>query len=265
MRARRLALPRDGAIPPIEGAVVYLRSFREDLKGQRGVTTRIAYGATGLIAEEEQLVESLSSVGPVVAVGEPNERLPALGAARLHFQQDEWRQGVVTLLHRAGLVVIRPGPLSPGVRWEIEQVLKQAQPRRLVLIVDGATGRRQDSDLAQFAAKFNSLLPVPLPTTYAKAKLYTLGTIRAFVCFADDWSPTLLPVTVGLVPFLRRAVKKRLVPYYRSFAAGADPPRLSAALAAVVGRDGRDLVRHGLAVPSLGCRSGDRAIFLLTP
>ena len=101
------------------------------------------------------------------------------------------------------------------MRWEIEQVLKQAQPRRLVLIVDARNGPGRNSDLAQFAAKFNSLLPVPLPTTYAKAKLYTLGTIRAFVCFADDWSPTLLPVTVGLVPFLRRAVKKRLVPYYR--------------------------------------------------
>ena len=94
--------------------MVYLRSFGEDLKGQQGVTTRIAYGATGLIAEEEQLVKSLSSVGPVVAVGEPNERLPALGAARLHFQQDEWRQGVVTLLHRAGNVRHSTRAIEPG-------------------------------------------------------------------------------------------------------------------------------------------------------
>jgi hypothetical protein len=241
MRSRRLALPKDAAVPPIKGAVVYLRSFGEDLKGQQGVTTGIAYGATGLITEEEQLVESLSSVGPVIAVGEPNERLPALGAARLHFEQEEWRRGVLALLHEASLIVIRPGPFSPGVRWEIQQVLKRAEPERLVLIVDGAPGKRQDSDLAEFAARFNSLLPRPLPATYGRAKLYRLGTIRAFVCFGDDWIPTLLPVTVGLVPFLRRAVRRRLAPYYKEalrpvltrLGCPPAPPPLSAAMVGI--------------------------------
>ena len=242
-RQRRLALVQDGAVPALKGAVVYLRSFGEDSKAAQGISSGVAYGASGLITEEEQLVKSFSSIGPVIAVGEPNEQLPPLGASRLHFRQDEWQPGVQKLLREGALVAIRPGSFSPGVRWEIQQALSHVPPQRLVLIVGGRAGKNQDSDLARFATEINPMLPRPLPTSYSKRRLYTLGTVRAFVRFDDQWNPTLLPVAVDLVPIFRRSTNKRLVPYFSralqpvTTSLGYPAPRVpvSAAMVIIIG------------------------------
>jgi len=212
--ARRLRLAKEGPLPPAKGAVIYLRSFAEDSKTDQGVSSG-ALGNLGLITEEEQLVASLSSVGSVIAVGRPHEQLPELGATRLHFTQDEWQEGVHKLLREGSVAVIRPGSFSPGVRWEIQQALKQLTPEHLLLIVGGRAGTHQDSDLAEFAAQVSPMLPHPLPTSYDGRKLYRLGTIRAFVRFDSRWTPTLLPVAIDLVPYFRRTISRRLVPYYQ--------------------------------------------------
>lgn len=88
-------------------------------------------------------------------------------------------------------------------------------PERLLLVVDGRVGKHQDSDLAGFAAQLNTMLPCSLPNSYGGKKLYRFGSVRAFVCFDKSWNPTLLPLTVDLVPFFRRSVRRRLVPYIR--------------------------------------------------
>lgn len=216
-RARRLKLLAKGAVtPPAEGGVLYLRSFSEDAKTGAGVSSGVAFGGSGLITEEEQLVAALSSVGPTVAVGAPGEELPLLGANRVRFSHEEWQQGVQEPLATSRLVVLRAGSFSPGVRWEIQQVVAQVKPERFVLVIGGRAGKQQDADLARFTANVNPLLPQPLPASYLKRKLYTLGTIRAFVSFDQNWQPTLLPVAVNLVPVLKRTITRRLVPYYRS-------------------------------------------------
>lgn len=227
--ARRLTLVRQNAILTTEGAVVYLRSFGEDSMTEQGVS---AAGLGGVITEEEQLVQALSSAGPVIAVGEPDEQLPLLGATRLHFSQDEWQQGVSKLLREGSLVVIRPGSFSTGVRWEIQQALRLLPPQRLLMVVGGRAGRHQDDDLAQFTAKVDPMLPQPLPTSYGRKRLYRFGSIRAFVHFDDGWMPTLHPITLDLVPWFRRTVTHKLVPYYRNAlrpmltSLGSPPPPL---------------------------------------
>lgn len=114
---------------PAKGAVVYLRSFSEDRKTSQTVGTNTDFGALNtVLTEEEQLVKALSSVAAVIAVGDPREELPALGATRMRFQQDEWREGVRKLLREASLVVIRPGAFSPGVKWEIQEALNHITP-----------------------------------------------------------------------------------------------------------------------------------------
>jgi hypothetical protein len=84
---------------------------------------------------EQESAAALSAVGPVVAVGRPGEPLHELGAARLYVAHEAWQGEVRSLMGRATLVVVRVGS-SPGVLWEIDQVLERV-PRRVVFAVIG--------------------------------------------------------------------------------------------------------------------------------
>ena len=203
--ALRKAFPADR-----KDAVVYLRSFQEDSKTSEGVGSGVAFGGFSTTTEEEQLVLALAEVGPVIAVGQPGEELPPLGAVRLNFTHEEWQHEVEDLLRQAALVVIRPGAFS-----HIRKAVEIVAPERLLLVIAGRQGKHQDIDLGKFGLQINSLIPTPIPAAYATKRLYGLGTVRAFVRFGERWQPELLPLTVSLVPFLKRSVTKRLVPYYR--------------------------------------------------
>ena len=72
--------------------VVYLRSFAADL----GAAVDEIVGDGRLIlpaaTDEEALVEVLSAIGPVIAIGRPAEKLPLRGAARLYVSDDDWQR-----------------------------------------------------------------------------------------------------------------------------------------------------------------------------
>ena len=130
VRAKRQAAPNARTLlardrrPP----VVYLRSFTADRTTAKGVTF------SSWFTEEEQLVRVMRDVGPLVAIGEPGELLPSLGAARLYVGTDDWQQVVHDLLARARLVMLRIGQ-SPGLYWEFENVVRRARPEQIVLLV----------------------------------------------------------------------------------------------------------------------------------
>src|SRR5262245_6770014 len=64
--------------------VIYLRSFHSD---KRLARRPLAIGrVVSIYTEEEQLVQAVREVGPVVAVGRPGERLPRLGAQRVYLE-----------------------------------------------------------------------------------------------------------------------------------------------------------------------------------
>ena len=65
----------------------------------------------------------LDGIGPFVAIGDPKEKLPDLGAARLYVS-DEWREVVIELLARVSLVVMRVAT-TEAVRWELQQVVSR--------------------------------------------------------------------------------------------------------------------------------------------
>jgi TM2 domain-containing membrane protein YozV len=88
------------------------------------------------VTPEQEMADLLDAVGPVVAIGKPGEPLPELGAARLYVSDDQWQAKVQELMRKSRLVVLRLGS-SPGLLWEIEQVLAQLPRQRLVLAVLG--------------------------------------------------------------------------------------------------------------------------------
>jgi hypothetical protein len=114
--------------------VIYLRSFHFD---KRLAKRPLAIGrVVSIYTEEEQLVQAVREVGPVVAVGRPGERLPRLGAQRVYLKDMDWQQQILSWFARAALVIIHvPPELSEGVSWEIEQSLSFVPLDRLVFLV----------------------------------------------------------------------------------------------------------------------------------
>lgn len=75
----------------------------------------------------------LQRVGPVIAIGQPGESLPDLGAARMYVADDRWRATVDDLLSQSAVVLVRAGT-TPNLWWEIEEVMKLV-PRQRIMIV----------------------------------------------------------------------------------------------------------------------------------
>jgi len=130
--------------------IVLLRSFQDDEKSvkRRSVLARLLFwGFGGRIRLEEAIAGELARFGPFVAIGEPGEKLPDLGAARAYFSDNEWQAAVLDWIGRARTIVIIGG-MTRWVTWELQQVIASGKLDRLVLLLppdtpDGRAARWQ--------------------------------------------------------------------------------------------------------------------------
>jgi hypothetical protein len=120
------------------GFVLYLRWFKEDSYLDRAyprvgspfLTHFLISGAS----EEEQLVKVLKPYGRVIAVGDPTEALPRVGADRFYLPFEGWQEPVRELMAKARLVVLSLG-MGEGTLWELVEAMSTLSPRRLILLV----------------------------------------------------------------------------------------------------------------------------------
>ena len=105
----------DDARPPI----LYLRSFKDEPR---------------LRHHEEALARILARHGPFIAIGDPGDASPRLGAARDYFFDDAWQRAVLCRLRRARLVVMLAGA-TPGLGWEVGRCKEMLEPARLLVVV----------------------------------------------------------------------------------------------------------------------------------
>jgi hypothetical protein len=172
-------LARPGAKRP----VFYLRSFNLDERvGKPSVFERFL-GTVPLANSEQKLTRELHKLGPVIAIGRPGEKLPALGAARFYVSEDLWHQKVGDVVKVSQLVLWATG-ITPGLRWEIGHLIENLPPEKLVLWAHPhlmhMTAPEREEEWAKFRAALGDIFPKPLPET--------LGETR-FICFAPDWTP----------------------------------------------------------------------------
>ncbi len=123
------------AFEPAE-SVLYLRSFEDDGSFLVGGLRRFLFWWV-LTDFEQDVTSVVRRFGPVVAVGEPGERLPYLGAVRIYFDQSEWKGEVAARMAVAKLVVMKAGT-SAGLWWELEQALRLCAPERVAILVTGS-------------------------------------------------------------------------------------------------------------------------------
>jgi TM2 domain-containing membrane protein YozV len=124
--------------------VVYLRSFRQDDEVTLIAGGRIARAMQPLVQlvyplaiaganPEQELALMLHRVGPVIAIGQPGESLPDLGAARMYVGDDRWRATVDDLIKQSAIVLVRAGT-TPNLWWEIEEAMKLVPRQRVVIV-----------------------------------------------------------------------------------------------------------------------------------
>jgi hypothetical protein len=114
------------ARPPI----LFLRSFNQDKIGLKVRTRdRMLTWPAGLGRArqlDEVLLEAGAPFGPMIAIGDPRDSIPPLGAARIFVPdaQAEWQEVVRALIEASRAVVICP-TLTESVIWETGQVCRR--------------------------------------------------------------------------------------------------------------------------------------------
>jgi hypothetical protein len=141
---------------------------------------------------EEDFALALNYVGPVVAVGEPTESLPILGATRIYLENDKWQESVERLISISRLIVIQAG-LSKGLMWEIGTVARKVDPTKLLISLltwQGLHGATRRVRYKQFKERLGKILTeagagskISLPDDIGNA---------SFLTFDSDWNPELV-------------------------------------------------------------------------
>lgn len=175
--------------PPI----VYLRSFildgSSDLINQNIDIISSGLMVFGLSPDyksfEEKIACTLKEFGPFVAIGNPEEHLPELGANRIYASDEEWQDEILRLSKKAQIIILGAG-ITKGFIWELEQVIKSCSPSRVLLFLPfnffSGKKKRDSKSKAynEFCKLANSILPHPLP------KYHNYST---FMRFDTNWKP----------------------------------------------------------------------------
>ena len=147
-RRRRLQLDA-GALLAIDdrAPIVHLRSFGDDevqIQSIAGDATKSIFGRfdmastfkTRLLWQNVRLEEALAGIarsfGPFIAIGEPNEDMPDIGAARAYLGDDQWQERVAEWMQKSILITM-VGGVTPGLLWELDHLLKHGDPGKLII------------------------------------------------------------------------------------------------------------------------------------
>jgi hypothetical protein len=179
---------------------VFLRPFDvDDSESDRSWSSRVrASPWERYITHEERLARTLRKVGPFMAVGDPTEELPRLGAARVYAADEDWQATVDEWIARAGVVLLQTGE-SEGLGWEVQHVVALGTPERVILALPPAgklKGRSRRERYDAFRRRFGDVFPRGLPESIGHC---------LFAYFNSDWTPQLLgergvPLPAGDTP-----------------------------------------------------------------
>jgi hypothetical protein len=192
--------------------IVYLRPFLSDQSvfqtPLRSYLLPFRFGFPE--TDEEAMSRTLRRLGPVIAVGNPREWLPKLGAARLYRRGRDWQDAVRDLIRSASLIVVRAGN-TEGLLWELEVITNLAKPNKVIIWFPPPTRwswrrRRVMADFRQFCQFAERMLPHPLPVG---------AKIPEFVYFETGWLPHGSSQSRGMWASLRAFMSRSRAPHIR--------------------------------------------------
>ena len=119
----------DGRAP-----IVFLRTFDQDDERLPALVKhpilRLPAGVSGARTLDEILLEHGSPYGPVIAIGDPRDPVPPLGAARIFVpgEGSGWQEVVHGLVRSAQAIIMCPSD-TEGVKWELNLLASMPQLR----------------------------------------------------------------------------------------------------------------------------------------
>ena len=146
--------------------ILYLRSFTIDNQPvkvrPRGWTARLI-GLSGVFPTlDEAVLDCAAPYGPVIAIGDPRDPVPPLGAARKFVgQQGDWKKVVADLANASQLIVMVVDS-TEGVRWEVKHIVDHGHAAKTLFL---ASPSRTPAERAASLSEVARLLshPEPLP------------------------------------------------------------------------------------------------------
>jgi hypothetical protein len=143
--------------------VLFLRAFKDDqipLKPAR-------LSAFGRVLElgrrpnslDQLLLEEASPIGPVVGLGNPDDKRPPYGAARGYFDHKTWQEAVADLANNAILIVICIDD-SAGIWWEVEHLVGRRHLHKTLFVLHPRyASASENAAILQRIAEWGSLAP----------------------------------------------------------------------------------------------------------
>ncbi|MEP6948773.1 MAG: hypothetical protein ABI863_05850 [Ginsengibacter sp.] len=145
--------------------VLYLRAFNQESQyfavgpveeyGQytKGLVARMSKAGQNVgVTFEEYLNAEISSIGPLVALGSPEDYLPPEGASRMYADDKNWMSVFKELSKRALCIIIEVGK-SENLVWELKDIKANGFEQKL-FVITRPTNKRQN----YLTRKFLSIL-----------------------------------------------------------------------------------------------------------
>jgi hypothetical protein len=145
---------------------------------------------------EEQLGLAVRPLGTLIAIGNPNEKLPTPGGLRLYEREQDWQQAVIRLMQDATAVIIQASS-TPGLIWEMGKCRELVQPERLVILLH----KLSKKDYEKFSLMCSLRYNLAIPSYNRKIKRGGL------IFFGSDWATSFHQLKA---PFWRRPLTRKL-------------------------------------------------------
>jgi hypothetical protein len=148
--------------------ILYLRSFAIDNRTvrmpPRGLIARLIGLGARFATLDETLLDCAAPYGPVIAIGDPRDPIPPLGAARTFVRGDDW-QSVVSDLACAAKLIVLTTDTSEGVKWEVRHILADPELSRKTVFLASpmASDAERGAVLTEIAGALGQA-PLPVET-----------------------------------------------------------------------------------------------------
>ena len=128
-------IPRDG--PAASGPLLEVIRRRSGLKlASARVPRYLRVMDPGISRRrfEELLIVGFDRVGPVIAIGNPADPRPPIGAGRQYFGHGQWQDEVVRHMALARVIVVSLSD-TEALGWELDQIRQRGHLAKVLFIV----------------------------------------------------------------------------------------------------------------------------------
>lgn len=166
---------------------LYLRSFVDDKKTEKSVDVQ---------TEEEALVEVLTDIAPVYAIGNPQDKKMPIGASRIYVDDDEWKSVVQDMAQKAEVVALRLGK-TDSFWWEVEMAIKNVAIEKILFVVPENKTFNNVANLYKILLEHN----IDIKNLDVSASKKRRGSISSFIFF--DKNGNVKTKEIGIPRFSR--------------------------------------------------------------